>query len=270
MASPVQLYLSSSEATQYLNGTYKSDMIFLFKSPVIPPINHNMTLRLVNMYVPISFTLINDDNNQFDLNSETYVIENGNYTATELASAITARVQGEDSTFSVSFSSTTNKYTFTSEYPDEFLVGGTILSVLGFSEQTYSSGLTLISTYPVDLTGENTLYLDIKNLTTFNIASSTGSRTSIVASVLVSVPYGSVLYYQDTIGTAFTLQEDQISFLHIRLLGEDQTTPVDMNNFDWAITLEIGFVEKTLQPSIPQNFKDIYSNYIKNLVGPQN
>lgn len=264
MTSPVQLYLSSSEATNYLNGTYKSDMMFLFKSPVVPPPTHYMSLRLVNMYVPISFTLINDTNNELKFNGTSYYVENGNYTATELATSLMDLVATDDATFSVVFSSNTNKYTFSSAIND-FTLDGTILSILGFSETSTSTSYELVATYPVDLTGENTLYLDVRNLTTFNIASSTASRTSIVASVLVSVPYGNVLYYQDTIGTAFTLQEDQVSFLHIRLLGEDQTIPVNMNNFNFSCTLEIGFVPKSIQPTIPQNFKDVYTNYIRSL-----
>ena len=265
--SPVQLYLSSESATQFLNGTSKSDLLFLFKSPIIPPSNYNMTLSVKNAYVPISFTILNNTNNTFILNDTTYTIPEGNFTATELATTIMNTVSATEPSFTVEFSSTTNKYTFSDT--TDFTIDGTCLSILGLSGASSSSSAELVSTYPVDLTGQNVIYVDIKNLTTFNLSSTTGNRTSIVASILVSVPYGSVLYHENTSGTFFTLQEDHISFIHLRLLGEDQKTLLDLNNFNFSITLEIGFTEKTLQPNIQNTYKDVYKEYLMKLLEKQ-
>ena len=108
--------------------------------------------------------------------------------------------------------------------------------------------------------------MDCKNLSTPNLTSTTGTKTSIIKSVLVDVPYGSVLYHEDTTNTMFVIQEEHISFFHIRLYGEDQITLLDMNNFEFSITLEIGFVEKTYQPILSNTYKDVYKNYINSLV----
>jgi hypothetical protein len=228
-----------------------------------------MTLRLVNLYLPISFTIINDTNDEFEFNGTTYNIEHGNYTSTELGTLLMGLVNNDDATFTIEFSGTTNKYTFTSEL-DDFTIDGTCLKILGLSEASSSTDYELTSTYPIDLTGDNIIYIDIKNLTTFNISSSTQSRTSIIGSILVDVPYGSVLYYQDNTGTAFTLQEDVVSFIHLKLYGEDQTTLLDLNDFDFSITLEIGFTEKSLQPNIPSTYKDVYKNYLTQLLAGNN
>ena len=258
--TPVQVYLSSSDATQYLNDTAKSDMIFLFKSPIIPPAGYNMTLSLKNVYIPISFTILNSKNNTFILNDTTYTIPEGNYTATELATTIMNTVSATEPSFTVEFSSTTNKYTFSDT--TDFTIDGTCLSILGLPGASSSSSGELVSTYPVDLTGDNVIYVDVRNLTTFNLSSTSGARTSIIASLLVSVPYGSVLYYEDTNNTQFTLQEDSVSFFHIRLYGEDQTTLLDLNNFNFSITLEIGFIPKAHQPTLPTSYKDTYREYL--------
>jgi len=261
--TPVQAYLNSSQATKYVNGTYKSDLLFLFTSPIVPPINHYMTLRVVNLYVPISFTIINDTNNTFTLNSVDYTISNGNYTATTLATELMDIVSGNEPSFTVAFDDITNKYTF--DDTDDFTIDGTCLYVLGFDDAATSSSNTLTSTYPVDLTGDNIIYVDVKNLSTFNVSSSTGTRTSIVKSILVNVPYGSVLYHEDAGTSAFTLFEDHVSFLHVKLYGEDSETLLNLNNFDWSITLEFGFVEKAIPPTIPNRFEDVYTKYVKML-----
>lgn len=228
--SPVQLYLSSSDATQQLNGEAKSDLIYLFTSPVIPPQNYNMTLKVVKMYLPISFTIINSTNNNLNLNTRQYTIPHGNYSATDLATAIMDAVSEYEPSFTVEFNSITNKYRFSDL--SSFELSGTIMELIGFYKDTVGFGPELFSHLPVDLTGQNIIYIDVKNLSTFNLSSSTQTRTSIVGSVLVNVPYGSVLYYEDTTGTAFTIQEDHISFIHVRLLGEDQKTLLDLLNFD--------------------------------------
>lgn len=262
--TPVQVYMNSSQSTEFLNGTYKSNLIYYFSSPIVPPLGYNMTLRVVNMYLPISFTILNDDNNTFTLNGVDYTITNGNYSATTLATEIMDIVAGDEPSFTVSFDSITNKYTFSND--TDFTIDGTCLYILGFSDSATSSSSTLTSTYPVDLTGDNIIYLDVKNLTTFNLSSSTGSRTSIVKSVLVNVPYGSVLYVEDTSSTAFTLGEDHLSFVHVRLLAEDAETLLDLNNMDWSVTIEIGFTPKTVQPNLPESFRETYTNYLRSLM----
>jgi hypothetical protein len=243
-----------------MNSTYNTDLLFLFTTPIVPPPSYNMTLRLKNLYVPISFTIINSTNNTFTLNGTDYTIPDGNYTAKQLATKLMNLVAGDEPAFTVSFSSITDKYTFSSS--DDFTIDGTCDYVLGLDGETSSSSHELTSTYPVDLTGQNVIYLDVKNLSTSNLASSTGTTTSTVASVLVDVPYGSVLYYTNTSNSYFVIQQDHISFIHLALYGEDGQT---LNGFDWSCTLEIGFVPKQSQPSVVNTFKDVYLDYVRSL-----
>lgn len=264
MASVQQVYLQSIYATRKNNGTYNSDMIFFFTTPIVPPPNHDITLKVKNFYLPISFTVVNDTNNTFTLNSIDYTIENGNYTATQLATTLMNLVAGEVPSFTVEFSIITNKFTFSAV--EDFIISGTCDYLLGLDGETSSSSSELISTYPIDLTGDNLVFVDIPNLSTQNLVSSTGTGSSIVGSVLVNVPYGSVLFHEDLTSNYFTIQQDHISFIHVRLLGEDCNTLLDLNNFDWSLTLEIGFIEKRPLPTLTNTFKDIYENYIRSLL----
>lgn len=263
MSNKIEIYLQSQYATKKMNDTNNSDLLFLFTTPIVPPAGHNMTLKLKNLYIPVSFTIINSNNNTLTLNSVDYTITEGNYTAKQLATKIMDLVAGDEPAFTVSFSSITGKYTFSSS--DDFTIGGTVDYVLGLEGETPSSSSELTSTYPVDLTGENVIFIDVKNLSTSNLLSSTGTTGSIIASVLVDVPHGSVLYYENRSESYFTIQQDHISFIHISLYGEDCATLLDLNNFDWSCCLQIGFEEKRSLPSLVNSFKDVYVQYLKSL-----
>lgn len=235
-------------------------MIFYFSTPVVPPPNHNMTIKVLNFTMPVSYTLVNSTNNTLVVSGTTYTLTSGNYTATTLKSHLSSLLSG----YTISFSSSTNKYTFTHSSTNFTISSSsTCLKLLGFpsGEDTTSSGLTLTSTYPIDLSGDNVMYIDVANLLTTNLSSAEGSRTSIVKSVLLSVPYGSVLYNEDSTGSqGATIQEDHIGFLHIRLYGEDATTLLDLNNSNWVMALEIGFIEKQNQPTL--GYQDFFKQYI--------
>lgn len=128
MTSSVQVYLSSKYATNKFNDTENSDMIFLFDTPIVPPPNHNMTIKLLNLYVPISFINININNNVLIVDSVEYDIPSGNYSATSLVSALSSLLTG----FTISFSTITNQITFSKATDFTFSSDSTCLSVLGF------------------------------------------------------------------------------------------------------------------------------------------
>ena len=262
MTSKTEIYLNSSSATIKRNGTYNSDLLYLFNTPIVPPSGYNLTVRLKSLYVPISWTLVNTDNNTLTLNSVDYTIPEGNYSATQLATAIHTLLENSEPSFTITFDSITNKYTFTDS--DDFTLGGSCDYLLGLDGTSSSVNNSLVSTYPCDLTGNNQIFLSINNLSTSNISSTTGGSTSIIGSVLVDVPYGSVLYYFNVPDNYFVSYEDALTFAHVSLLGENGVSLLNLNNIDWSCTLEIGFELKTAPVSVP-SFKDIYVDYLRSL-----
>ena len=106
----------------------------------------------------------------------------------------------------------------------------------------------------------------VNNLSTSNLSSVSGGTTSTVASVLVDVPAGSVLYHFNSSSSYFVTHEDNLSFLHVSLLSEDGATPLNLNGFDWSATLEIGFELRSAPVAFP-SFKDVYNDYVKALQG---
>lgn len=263
----LQIYLSSQYASQKLNSSYNSDVLFYFKSPIVPPLGYNMTIKVLNASIPVSFTLVDSSNNSLIINSTTYVLTSGNYNATTMVTMLQSILPNY---FTISYNTTTGKFTFVSTNA-QFTVSSssTCLTLLGFSGSTTSSSTvgayTLSSTYVCDLSGNNMLYLDLANLHTTNLSSISGTRTSIVKSIINNVSYGSVLFVQDTGTAPIFIQEDHLGFAHVRILGEDESTLINFNNADWQITLEVGFAPKQVQPTLALPFEDIYQSYIKKL-----
>lgn len=200
-----------------------------------------MKMRVSSFVFPVSFYLVDDNNNKLVVNSTTYTLTNGNYTAKNLATHIKSLLGNN---YTISYNSITNKYTFT-HTTTNFTINSTstCLTLLGFSSTSHNSNmLSLSSDTVINLSGQyNVLYVDISNILTTNLSSLTGRRTSIVESIPVTVPYGSVMYYEDKTTTYHSIQEDIISYIHVRILGEDMLTPVDFQGQNWNMTLEFEF-----------------------------
>lgn len=200
-----------------------------------------MKMRISSFVFPVSFYLIDSNNDELEVDTITYTLTHGNYTAKNLATHILTLLPAN---FGMVYNSITNKFTIT-HTTTNFTIGSnsTCLTLLGFSETSHTStSLSLTSDNVINLSGQyNVLYVDIRNILTNNISSLTGRRTSIVESIPVTVPYGGVMYYEDKTSSFHSIQEDIISYIHVRILGEDMATPVDFQGQDWNMTVEFGF-----------------------------
>lgn len=218
-----------------------SNMIFYFRNPVIKPPNTKMRIRVSNFVFPLSFTLVNSSNNLLVINGITYTLTNGNYNSTTFRTHILSLIPAS---FGLTFNATTLKYTFTNNAAFTLNAQSTCLVLLGFTEQqAYNSvANSLTSNLVVNFSGNNMIYIDIPNINTLNLSSTTGRRTSIIKSIPIPATNGSVMYYEDKTTTYSTIQEDNISFIQVRLLQEDLATPVDFQGQHWQMTLEVAFV----------------------------
>lgn len=237
-----EVYLQSKYKTIAINGDdSNSDMIFYLMEPIIRPLGQDMRLRVSNFVFPISYYLVDYTNNELVIGSNTYTLTEGNYSATQLATHILTLLPN---TYSMSYSSITNKFTITNSSANFTIKSdSTCLVLLGFTEDVNhtSSGYSLTSDAVVNLTGNNMIYVDIKNITTSNISSLTGRRTSIIKSIPVSSTLSSVMFFEDTSSVYSTVLDDTITYFHVRILAEDMESLVDFQSQDWNMTLEIAF-----------------------------
>lgn len=261
--TPVEVYLNSKYASYNVNGTdNNSDMIFYFRSPIIPPIGYATRIKVTSFVFPLSYTLINSNNNRLVINGTTYTLTQGNYNANTLRSHILSLIPN---TFTITFNSITNKYTFTNTSNFTINSTSTCLVLLGFTQQSHTSvSNTLSSNAVVNLSGDaNVIYIDLANVPTLNISSTNSQRTSVLKSIPVSVSSGSVMYWENSTDSYVLTQADNISFFHIRILGEDLLTPVQFNSQHWNMTLECTFVAKENPTDITdKDFGEAYNKYI--------
>eukprot|EP00952_Eustigmatos_sp_NYUAD-ZCMA_P011456 46523-Eustigmatos_ZCMA.PRE.1 len=80
------------------------------------------------------------------------------------------------------------------------------------------------------------------------MSATNGRQTSVVKSIPVDSVYGGIKYWEDTTSAYTLIQEDIISFFHIRLLGEDLSTLINFNGQAWNLTLSILFEENPNAP----------------------
>lgn len=239
-----QVFLSSRHASTYNNGTYHSDITFNLTKPITRPRHSKNTILRVEMFeCPVSFYTIDATNNKLYINGVETTIPTGNYNAESLRQALTNLVAFE--AVAVTYDAATNKYTFTAAFVDFTLdAESTCFSVIGFTEgqDHTSNALSLTSEYQINLTSNPTLYIDLPDFGNPNICSYTKRATGIVASIPTADATGGWVFYDNLKRTQTSLMtEDSISTLHVRVLGKDQTTPIDLQNHHWAMTLEFEF-----------------------------
>lgn len=271
--SPIEIYLNSANANFKVNGTKNSDVIFYFSDPIQKPLTHSFALRVVACSIPLSMYIVNTSNNKLVINSVSYTIPVGNYNSIDLGTKINSLIVATG--ISASFDSSTNKYTF-SIISGNFTINSTstCLGLIGFvSGSSYTSvGSVLTSNSVCNLSGSNNiLYVDLPNITTYNLSSATGKRTSIIKSIPCSANNGELLFWENNTSSVVYLDCDLINFFNIRIIGEDILTPVDFNSINWNITLEVSFIPKENQSEMTaKGFKESYEHYVKKIEDERN
>lgn len=240
--SPIEIYLNSNYYNYRFNGTDNSDLLFYLKTPLRRPTGYYIKMKLSNLTLPISYYLIDSTNNKLIINDITYTITTGNYNTTTFLTEINDLLSGIP--IYVTFNDSTNKLTFTGLTNFTISNSSTCLSIIGFSTGATSTLYTLTSDLVVDFSGKNNMiYFDVSNLTSFNMTSSTGMRTSIIKSIVVDVQQSGILYYENKTDSCVYLQEDTISYFHVRLLEEDMITLLKLNGITWNATIELSFIK---------------------------
>jgi hypothetical protein len=129
-------------------------------------------VKLLDCSIPQSNYVFNSTNNIISFSEGatgfTATIPSGNYTSTELVSALPGifAASGCSGVFTVTYSSITGKLTLTStvSYSIQFGTANNAYYQLGFQAITYSAALSQTSDYLINLAPPQYLFLDIDNL----------------------------------------------------------------------------------------------------------
>jgi hypothetical protein len=171
----IELEFDSYDTSISFNDNYTSDNWPLFR--LARPISDIAAMKIVSAEIPFSYYVVNSINRFFVLNiggiDFTIPIPVGNYTGTSLAAIIQATMPP---LYFCTFSSTTNRLTFTTTIPiiPNYLRFGNSVDddgqfnlryVMGFGpyiSSTFTAGTPLVAPFVLQISGPNYLYVNSK------------------------------------------------------------------------------------------------------------
>lgn len=242
----IQLYINSANADIYMNGsTYKSSCVFFFEELLkISRQAIEMSVSVVSAQLPYSFYVVNEYNNHLVIDGINYYFPYGNYNVSSFLNQWSSTIPG---TWTNSFSTTTNKLTFTRSTTFTISDGGvnSMLPSLGFITKSNNTSSLVGAVY--SLTSSNVvnflgaMRLNIKT-GSFNINNNFDTlekgRTTTLCSVPVNSPAGGMITFYNLTNYKSIFKNHEISTLQIDI-QDDNGNLVNFNNKDWTMTLQI-------------------------------
>jgi len=253
-----EIFLNSSQASINKNQSYNTDLIFFFDTPIYCTNDYNICLKLTNISIPLSYYNINQYNNSLNFNIGNFTITQGNYNALQLRNELNNLLSGVG--IIVSYSMTTMKFTFNRATAFQYLATSTTHTILGFNgakNSTLVGGIqTIISDNVIDLSYTKNIFIEVQNISTFNLTSLTQGFTNIWKSLVVDKNQGSLLTYNNFDESSLKLKESFISYLEFKLLDDDGNL-INLNGCHWNISIEVYFVFNGKETSMPLNNDEI-------------
>lgn len=217
-------------------------------------------IKVIEAEIPNIFDAVGANNNTLiyaeGASQYTITIATGNYLGADLATALQTAIAAIRPGFTVTYNTTTWRFTFTQPaaitWSLIFSTKYTLYSVLGFRVATYSAtgaASTIISPFVAQVSGP--LYLSInsfkfgRDLNINRVDQLVGSNvaqeiSSVICRVPINVQKGAVIFYKDANLSQFFdyLRYDFDSFDLFLSLGYDQNQiPLDMKGFPWSVKL---------------------------------
>ena len=263
-----QVYLNSSQASTYNNGSLKSNMNFNLKDVIgIDKQTLELKISIVNAQIPYSFYQINSNNNKFSITisgtTNIYYATLGNY---NINTFITMLLGLLPAGFSITYNNSTSRLTFT--YINAFsLLDGTnsLFPIIGFAKGSVylSVGNQITASYCYNLSPLNKLNIYTDSFTLNNVDSFNKSQTNILASVPINCsPNDIILYYNLNNYRKNIHNPEQFSNLNIEIY-DDFENDIDFNNLDWSLTIQIDVVKEILLNK--KSLTDIYEEEMANI-----
>lgn len=290
------IHLSSEYAIKSTT-TNSSDVRF----PIGSPIAHNdpaycMFIGVHNATIPHTWYNMNGYNWRISFSnpsvpfvgSITGTLPIGNYSSLTLASALQSSVRaaqlavGLPNTFTVTYNSDTNFYTFTDgltgpgttrAWAFESVINNCYLELglrdlfYGNIVQVYSQsalGGTVWSLVPEsmsDLSGYHGIYVNFLGYTSNALSSYNRlNQASIIARIPIKQPFGAIESYEPQNITYVPIPNAVLTDIQIQLTGDDGRL-LSLNGIDWTMTLHVkyGSVKRTDSPLnqlLPGNIMD--------------
>jgi len=215
-------------------------------------------IKILQAEIPFVWDVINSNNNTFVYTSAgvptTIRIPAGTYTGATLAAQLQTLLAAVTVGFTVTYSTTTLKFTFTQPAAVAWSLGfatrQTAYSPIGFvpggSYTATGAGSTIVSSIVAQVSGPNYLYLNsskIGSLVNNNTTDGANQVNSdiVIAKIPVNANYGSTVFYNDPDPSKyfdFFAGSEVSNFTFFLTLGSDQyQVPLDMKGASWSLKM---------------------------------
>lgn len=250
------------------NGTFLSDVYFPFTGLIKDePDIVEIKFEILNAQFPYSFYNINIYNNVLKISIDggltikTLTLTRGNYNANNLITEIITQLNINSITdITITISAITGCLTFT-KATGNFTIynnGSTLLNVLGFENQDYTSTLSiLIAPFPLNLLGTLNLRIISNELSTNTYDSSVNGSYFVLLSVPIEAGNFGLILYDNITQTKSILNNKILNGFDIAILSDDNNY-INFNNINWSISIVLTIIRKRIEKT-DTTFKDIIS-----------
>jgi len=241
----LQIYINSRYATETINNNTANCVYYL---PVIEiPDGHHIYLSLQSASIPYSFYSISANDNTFiwGLVSgpiNTYYVQPGNYTITQLIDVIQTAVGAN---YTITFSAITSKLLITHSTSNFIIYASTINHILGFSKtsNTTSTANLLYGRDCVNLNQIRAINVEV-NFPTYNVNVAQPYNQNILATIPIFVAPFSIITYTNANNFRTNLYVNKLDQIQIRLL-DNEGRLIDMNGIQYQMTMQLDCIKFT-------------------------
>ena len=238
--SSIRIHLDSEYANMSGN-IYKFD---ISNNSINATTGNNILIQVLDGVFPHSFYPIDTTNNmlswEYDgIPKHDIIVTHGHYSASELCTELLNDMSGAHADLDVKFNPKDNKVTFSAPSDITLNSSGTLLETLGFDTSENISGKYLIGDNQINLSGPDSFYLHIDNLTLPNIDPS-GNTNDLLARIPIISSFNGYTFYYNERNSPNIISEKSISEFEIRL--EDKTGKhINFKGLHWSVKLGVMF-----------------------------
>jgi len=259
--SSQSIFLHSNDSAISISDAEK---IFYLKQSINAPAGYRLLIGLTNLTLPNSMYNITEGNNTITISvdgvSDSYKIEAGNYSATDLETKLNTAISNIGG---VTFDPIDNLFSFSFDNPS-IIQSTTMERPLGLKGQLPLPGAT--ASYRCqnicDLGGVTNIYIRIRNLSINNL-DSRGNNSNIIASIANNTNYGGYMFYVPPEVLYYQIVENNISHLDIEFTDQEGVI-LDLNGADFNLTLTVHYVKQRESHFKNTLLKEIKNRYSKN------
>jgi len=244
--------LNSGNATQYLNGSFNSNLIFDF-SNILTPESSVIYIEggVQSAQIPASFYNVDIQNNQFNYRvsavNYTITVTPANYNYTTLITELATQFLTNGHTFNYSLNRNTNvlTMTYTAIGSWEQIRPSSIFYILGFEANTTYTVSGNVFLYPklFNVINPKKLKIFSQNLAIDSYDSVGNATNNLIETLSVNAPPFGLILYNNIDSTYGHLRTSYLSTIDIQIRDELGNF-VNFNDIDWTMTLVLILYKK--------------------------